>query len=76
MQSTLRQQAEAIKRAMDARTKEFAQAWMVKNLAKYQQEDEQWKLLNDAYSTIISLQLNETLKQNNNEKRRSVFNGW
>lgn len=53
MQTTLKQQAAAVKRAAKFRRRFFGE------------QDGIYKALNDAYSTLISLQLNVLLNQSN-----------
>lgn len=69
MRTTLKQQAIAIKKAMRQREtiypvrKNNLGHWM-KDLEGFRSRDKQWIALNDAYSTLISLSLNETVIKN------------
>lgn len=66
MRTTLKQQALAIKKAMKARQEKLPKSYArsKKFFDDFVMYDKQWIALNDAYSTLISLSLNETVIKN------------
>jgi|SRR5580765_2560324 len=60
MSTTLKQQAEAVKCAAKARFYMFNKIGSPLN-KEYEEQDQQYKALNDAFSTLTALRLNESL---------------
>ena len=63
MQTTYKQQMAAVKRAMVAREAMNKPKSKRFKLTKYYTADKYWIALNDAYSTLAALRLNESLNK-------------
>jgi hypothetical protein len=66
MRTSYKQQAAAIKKAIKAREDKFTLTYGKKRLDEFRARDNQWIALNDAYSTLTALRINESLSKSDN----------